>query len=135
MLRRTLGALVALLIAGGLSVAASAPVQAHNVDSWQWCLGANVCTSTNNGGGGDHLLLNTSQGYCRNIGSTFNDRISGVDNHLNTSVHFWWDANCNGYRASYGPQVTQSYVGSWHNDRFSSYCVGAWTESSCAYWE
>jgi hypothetical protein len=134
-IKRTLAFIVAVAaVVAVTQVALGRAAQAHGT-GWGW-VGSNVGVATNTNGGGDHFLLTNGLGYCRNIPSSFNDRISSLDNHLGVPVHFWWDANCNGTRASYPAGVhTQNDVGWWHNDEFSSYCIGAWTESFCAYWE
>jgi hypothetical protein len=137
--RTRITAFASALMLGVLSVAAvPTPVAAHNYLGWGWCNGSPaLCVSTDANGYGDKLYLNaTGQGFCRNINSTFNDRISGIDSHIGVQAYFWKDANCNGARYNYCPAwcTVNNLSGSGYNDTFTAYCIGTSSQSSCGYW-
>lgn len=97
--------------------------------SWSgWCVGFGiVCMAEHTNGDGAHFTDSGPVGSCQSMPSGWNDRISSVNNHFQTSggyVTFWWDGGCNGWRQSYGPLATVNNVGSFHNDEWSSFCIG-----------
>jgi hypothetical protein len=127
----------ALLLVVAAVVATPAPAGAHNQYGWGWCNGSPaVCVSTDANGYGDKLYLNTSQGYCRNMNSLFDNRVTGIDSHIGVNSYFWSGPNCTGSRLNTcGPWCTiHNLYGTPMDNTISSYCIGVNTQSSCGYW-
>lgn len=121
MKRRLLALATAVMMIVGL---AAVPAFA----SWSWCVGFGiVCMAEDTYGNGSHFSDYGPVGACQSMPSGWNDRISSVNNHFQSSggyITFWWDSSCNGNRQSYGPLATVNDVGWFNNDEWTSYCIG-----------
>lgn len=108
----------------GLATAVAVPLGFVAQASAAWsCASGFLCLYTDSNYGGDVLNYSGhfSSGYCDNVGSQFNDRISSVHNYLSQNVQLFVDGNCTGSAlVVYAGQSLSSMPGWGWNDVVSS---------------
>ena len=118
--QRLAASFTALLVALGLVVAVQTPAQAAY---WE-CYGNSVqCwwEGYNGSGSVTYSYYQMTVGYCYNVPSEFNDKMSSGLNKTGGLVRYWHDANCSGDSADLENGWRLDDPGWWDDDEMTSF--------------